>query len=161
MTTQGRDVARQMLGSFATVARQWGATPVDGHIAEGFGLAIEDSEIRIIYLLGSRTQDLRPGDVAEQLGITRPTLSKSLTRMRTAGLVESAVVEDDRRSVYVTLTPEGKDAYRRLVDYGVDSIRAANAGLGRSELETIQRFLDRFAQQLGGPPPVVFPATAR
>ncbi|KIP53473.1 MarR family winged helix-turn-helix transcriptional regulator [Leucobacter komagatae] len=161
MVDRARDIERQMLGAFATVARQWGATPLEGTIAEDVGLAIEDSEIRILYVLGARTEEMRPGDIAVQLGVTRPTLSKSLTRLRTARLVESSVADDDRRSVFVTLTPEGRDAYARLVDFGMDMIRGACAGLSRQELEIIRGFLGRFADRLGGPPPVVFPAVAR
>lgn len=156
-----RDLERQMLGAFATVARQWGAVPLEGTIAEQVGLDIEDSEIRMIYILGARTGEMSPGDVAQQLGVTRPTLSKSLTRLRVAGLVESAPTENDRRSVYVTLTETGRDAYTALVDFGMELVHSAAAGLSQAELASVARFLERFAHCLGGPPPVVFPKAAR
>lgn len=151
--------AREMrlLSAFATVARQWGATPLEGEVARGLGLDIEDSEIRLIYLLGSRTAELRPGDLAEQLGITRSALSKSLSRLRLAGLAESAVTASDRRSVFVTLTATGRDAYRQLVELGAAHVREASTGISPAELATISGFLERFAQRLGGPPPIVLP----
>ena len=150
-----------MLGAFATVARQWGAVPLEGTIAEQVGLDIEDSEIRVIYILGARTEEMNPGDVAKQLGVTRPTLSKSLTRLRVAGLVESAPTEYDRRSVYVTLTEAGSTAYTALVNFGIDLVQSAAEGMSHSELSTVSEFLERFAVRLGGPPPVVFPLLAR
>ncbi|GAA2831054.1 DNA-binding MarR family transcriptional regulator [Leucobacter komagatae] len=156
-----RDIERQMLSAFATVARQWGAVPIDGHIAERIGLDIEDSEIRIIYMLGARTRELRPGDVAEELGVTRPTLSKSLTRLRNASLIESAVAQEDKRSIYLRLTAAGKDAYQRLIDMGTGLVRAANDDLTKDEMRTIRDFLDRFTEQLGGPAPLDLPPEAR
>ncbi|WP_416549562.1 MarR family winged helix-turn-helix transcriptional regulator [Leucobacter sp. BZR 635] len=161
MAARTRDIERQMLGAFATVARQWGATPLEGHIAKRLGLSIEDSEIRIIYILGARTDDMRPGDLAEQLSVSRPSLSKSLTRLRTAGIVESEVANDDRRSVYVTLTEAGKEAYATLINFGTEIIHSVNGGLTVSELETVKGFLERFAERLGGPGPVVLPPEAR
>lgn len=150
-----------MLGAFATVARQWGATPLEGRIAEQLGLQIEDSEIRIIYVLGARTEEMRPGDIATQLGVTRPTLSKSLTRLRTAKLVESAPADDDKRSVFVTLTVRGREAYSALIEFGIDIIDSANGDLSTDDLDLVRRFLERFAAQLGGPGPVIFPEFPR
>ncbi|GAA1564270.1 MarR family winged helix-turn-helix transcriptional regulator [Leucobacter aridicollis] len=156
-----REIERQMLGALATVARQWGAVPADGQVAERVGLDIEDSEIRIIYLLGARTSELRPADVADMLGVTRPTLSKSLTRLRNAHLIESTVTEQDRRSVYVSLSEEGRDAYRRLVDLGIGLIDEANADMSKEELRLVGNFLDRFVRGLGGPAPIVLPPVPR
>ena len=161
MTSRARDVERQMLGAFATVARQWGATPLEGTIAETLGLDIEDSEIRVIYLLGARTVEMRPGDLATQLGVSRPTLSKSLTRLRTAKLVESAPADDDKRSVFVTLTENGREAYRTLIDFGINVIDSANGDLSSDDLAVVGQFLERFAKQLGGPGPVVLPESPR
>lgn len=161
MTSQTRDIERQMLGAFATVARQWGATPLEGNIAETLGLEIEDSEIRVIYVLGARTVEMRPGDLATQLGVSRPTLSKSLTRLRTARLVESAPADDDKRSVFVTLTDHGRAAYRALIEFGINVIDSANGDLSSDDLALICEFLERFAEQLGGPGPVVLPEVPR
>ncbi|MFF8817771.1 MULTISPECIES: MarR family winged helix-turn-helix transcriptional regulator [Leucobacter] len=156
-----REIERQMLGALATVARQWGAVPSDGQVAERVGLDIEDSEIRVIYILGARTTELRPADVAEMLGVTRPTLSKSLTRLRNAQLIESTVTEQDRRSVYITLTDQGRDAYERLVDVGVRLIHDAKVDMTGEELRIVGGFLERFVQGLGGPAPIVLPPVAR
>ena len=156
-----QDIERQMLSAFATVARQWGAVPVDGHIAESIGLAIEDSEIRIIYMLGARTRELRPGDVAEELGVSRPTLSKSLTRLRNANLIVGETDPTDKRSINLRLTDAGKDAYQRLIDMGTGLVRAANDDLTRDEMRIIRDFLARFIKQLGGAAPIDLPREAR
>lgn len=161
MGTGARQIELGMLGAFATVARQWGATPLAGRIAESAGLAIEDSEIRLIYVLGARTTQLSPADVAAQLGVTRPALSKSLSRLRAANLIESAVSVEDRRSVYVSLTEAGRSAYVTLVGVGLDLVSAASDGLSQADLALIHGFLARFASGLGGPDPVEFPEHAR
>ena len=98
---------------------------------------------------------------AEMLGVTRPTLSKSLTRLRNAQLIESTVTEQDRRSVYITLTDQGRDAYERLVDVGVRLIHDAKVDMTGEELRIVGGFLERFVQGLGGPAPIVLPPVAR
>lgn len=150
-----------MLGAFATVARQWWAKSQESSISQHLGVEVSDSEILIIYMLGARTEDLRPGDMAEQLGVSRPTLSKSLTRLRMAGLIESTPTADDRRAVYVALTLAGREAYGALVEFGVGLIHSVSDGFTPAELTAIEMFLGRFAERLGPRPPIVFPPIAR
>ena len=155
------DLEREILSALVTVVRQWGSSHVQGDVASKLGVDIPDGEIRMIYMLGCRTDDLTPGEIAEHLGVSRPTVSKSLTILREAGLVTHEVAPDDRRSVYVALTEQGRAAYSRLVHAGMELIRAIGEPFAEEEREVIGRFLSTLASNLGGPPPVVLPECAR
>jgi MarR family transcriptional regulator, organic hydroperoxide resistance regulator len=51
---------------------------------------------------------LTPGDVAQRLGLSTPTVVKMATRMETAGLVERRPDERDARLVRLHLTDRGR-----------------------------------------------------
>lgn len=151
----------EMLSAFATVARQWWANLEHSSISQQMGLDLSDSELVVVYVLGSRTRELRPGDLAERLGVSRPTLSKLLTRLRGMGMIHSAPADDDRRAVHVLLTPAGREVYCNILAFGVELIRSVSGDFSQSEVEAIRTFLTRFANRLGALPPILFPPMAR
>lgn len=150
-----------MLSAFATVARQWWANLQNTSISQQVGLNLSDSELVVIYVLGSRTAELRPGDLAERLGVSRPTLSKLLARLRGMGMIHSAPADDDRRAVHVLLTPAGREAYCSILAFGVQLIRSVSGDFSQPELDAVRTFLTRFANRLGALPPILFPPMAR
>ncbi|WP_345201561.1 MarR family winged helix-turn-helix transcriptional regulator [Fodinibacter luteus] len=67
---------------------------------------------------------VQPSVVAESLGRPRSTLSRSITRLLAAGMIESRPVPGDRRRVNLTLGPEGRRSlaafHAALADYFED-----------------------------------------
>jgi DNA-binding MarR family transcriptional regulator len=51
---------------------------------------------------------LTPGELARQLALSTPTVTRATTRMETAGLVRREPHEHDRRLVRLFLTPRGR-----------------------------------------------------
>jgi DNA-binding transcriptional ArsR family regulator len=63
-----------------------------------------------------RKQPRRAGDLADQLGMSRPAMSRHLKVLRTTGLIEPASDEDDMRARVYRLRPEPFSLLRTWLD---------------------------------------------
>lgn len=160
MSTLSDDLGRDILSALVTVVREWTHVGTQTDDTALPGVAIPTGEIRLMYLLGSHPEPLTPGAIADNMGISRPALSKSLGLLREAGLITHEQAPGDRRSVYVLLTASGRDAYSWLMGLGVDLLRRAAAGMPEGEVAAVAGFLGRLAAEVGTTPPVVLPQTA-
>lgn len=154
MSSRQDDRERKILGSLITVVREWGAPTAHGEVAERVKVDVPNGEIRMIFMLANRPP-MRPVDIADHLAITRPAVSKSLQALREAGFITHLPAPEDARSFYVTLTEEGHEAHQRIVAAGVGLIRSVGEDFSESELDAISRFIQRFAQRVGGDGPIV------
>lgn len=161
MTDTHANIELELLSAFVSLVRNWSSVNARGHVARTAGVNIPDSEIRVIYLLGARTREVRPSDIANQLGVSRPSLSKSLALLRDEGLVTGKTTECDRRAVSVTLTDAGKEAYRRLLNAGLALVERAKGDFTTEELLTVARFMRTFLSNLDGPAAIMLPEQAR
>lgn len=110
-------------------------------------LALPDldlTESNVLWVLGYQGP-LRPMDLAAQLGMRRPNVSKVVNRLEEAGLVERRPEARDKRSVRVHLTTRGERAARRLYEAGDAQITELTRGWTESELEDFARHAARFA----------------
>jgi MarR family transcriptional regulator, organic hydroperoxide resistance regulator len=83
----------------------------------------------VLALLGER-DGLTMGEVAEALAIQPPTVTKMVSRLSAAGLVERRAVEGDHRKAAVYLTPAGRGK--------LEQIEAIWQGLEQDALEGIE-----------------------
>lgn len=153
-------LAHDVLTALVNVVRHWSSPSLEGSVASEAGVNIPDTEIRVIYLLGSRNGMLRPSDLAEQLGMSRSSLTKSLALLREQGLICGEATPGDRRAVSVTLTAAGKEAYEVLIRAGLDLVREASREFSSEDLEAVARFLCGFVAKLDGNP-IDLPIRAR
>ena len=58
--------------------------------------------------------DVRQSDLAEQLGITQPSLVRTLDQLAASGLIQRLPHPTDKRSNRVQFTPEGSDLAARI-----------------------------------------------
>lgn len=85
-------------------------TPIDATLA-----ALADPHRRgVVDLL--RRQPRRAGDLADELGMSRPAMSRHLKVLRRTGLIEPASDEADARARIYRLRPEPFGALRRWLD---------------------------------------------
>lgn len=66
----------------------------------------------LVQLRHAQDGQLRLQDLGEWLALSTSGLSRRVTRMEEAGLVKREPCPDDRRGVFVVLTPEGEAAYQ-------------------------------------------------
>lgn len=83
--------------------------------------------------------------VAEHVGLTPPSASKMIDRLVQRGLVLREEASTDRRSIALTLTPEGEAALARSRQATVEDLAAALAELDAGELLALRENLELMA----------------
>ena len=87
---------------------------------------------------------LKMGDLAERLVITRGGLTKLVDRLVTAGLLERAFCETDRRVSYATLTPAGAGLLEEMRPVVIAELKVAFAAkLSVAEANELRETLER------------------
>lgn len=72
------------------------------------------------------------GDLAEELGLERTTLSRNLGVVESEGWVKVGIAGDDARSRIVTATAKGHKAVTKALPAWREAQEAATAAIGRS-----------------------------
>ena len=85
----------------------------------------------LVHLMRRRTVSVR--EIHERVNLDKPRVSRAVSRLEAAGLVQKAAAEDDARLVAISLTPRGM----RVLDDILPSARDVEANLltGLSEVE--------------------------
>ncbi len=91
-------------------------------------------------------------DLARELGIEGPTLTRHLDNLERNGLVLRRPSEADRRAVRVELTGAGEEAHRRMLAAVIAFNRRLQAGLSREELQQLDGLLGRLAGNVSHQP---------
>ncbi|MGO4250601.1 MarR family winged helix-turn-helix transcriptional regulator [Paenarthrobacter sp. RAF54_2] len=92
---------------------RWSLYEFHALLVERSGVSIDRSMISILTRL-SATGTLRISDLANRLGLDRSTLSRQVAAAVTAGYVSRTTDESDSRAYLVSMTDEGKAAYRAV-----------------------------------------------
>lgn len=94
-------------------------------------------------LVGADDQTLRMGELADALGSPAPRLSKAVTRLEGRALVERVNCEEDRRSINVHLTRNGRRAWLRATPSHIALARdTILADLSPDQLVTLAGLLE-------------------
>jgi MarR family transcriptional regulator for hemolysin len=80
-------------------------------------------------------------ELAEAVGIEGPTLTHHLNRMETAGLVTRDRDPGNRRVHRVALTPEGEQAFERMLGAVTEFDRRLRAGLTDAQVDELSGLL--------------------
>lgn len=75
---------------------------------------ISNSEFAVLEQLAAAGPEcgLRMHELGEHAHVTQSALSRLVARLESDGLVERQACSDDRRSVFIRLTPDGRTLYR-------------------------------------------------
>lgn len=138
MTERPRDHAvRDLLAAVIGLVANWNAVSTQGSIARAVGVDIPAGDVRALYTLGLLGGTVRPADFATALAQTRPTTSKLIGRLETAGLVARSRAEGDLRAVDIVFTEHGGEAYARLVAAGASMVDQAMTDMTAAEIDVI------------------------
>lgn len=81
--------------------------------------------------------------IAAYCEIEQTTVGSILLRMENAGLVRRRQKDGNRRSLYVSLTPAGKEKAEKLMDIFRENENTATANLSETEVETLKELLKK------------------
>lgn len=96
---------RQLLDRHAAVSCALEKALQDGH---GIGLSEFETLDRVV---DANCGKYRMADLAGDIHLSQSALSRAITRLEKDGLVERSACDQDRRSVFVCLTPQGRKVY--------------------------------------------------
>jgi DNA-binding MarR family transcriptional regulator len=95
------------------------------------------------------TEDgLTPGEIARQLGLATPTVTRTATRMEAAGLLRRQPHPTDRRMVRLFLTPRGQDLEKVINAETQQLTDRALATFTEAERTTLTEMLRRLRRNL-------------
>ena len=89
-------------------------------------------EMRVLYELGSRSRPTA-GEIARHLGHDPAYLSRILKNFRDRGLVETAPAPEDARRNLLSLTPQGRETFRRFDRASSDEVAAVLKDIAESD----------------------------
>jgi DNA-binding MarR family transcriptional regulator len=105
---------------------------------EKFGLTVP--QWRILLTLWQH-RECRFGELAKLTSIEPPTLSRLLNAMTKSRWVKRRRIEEDTRSVAVSLTPAGTDLFERTVPFAENVNKLYVDRLSAADVKVLQRAL--------------------
>jgi DNA-binding MarR family transcriptional regulator len=110
-------------------------------------LGVSAPQWRILAVLQERAP-CTMNELAQVTTIDRTTLTRAVDRMAETGLVARRGDARDRRSVRLSLTAAGKEAFRRVLPRVVEQNERAMRGFAASELADFRAQLHRMVRNL-------------
>jgi DNA-binding MarR family transcriptional regulator len=93
---------------------------------------------------------LMPSELAERIGVTRPTITGLVDGLVKQGLVERAAAANDRRAVRVRLTRAGKRRMGSLLPGQFAAMASIVDGLSKRDRATLRRLLGSIEEKMDG-----------
>lgn len=126
------------------VSRSWRQLADDALSSLGIS---NSSGWALVHLL-RQGKTVRQSELARIVGITEPSLVRTLNLLEGAGLIERIADETDRRAKHLALRPEG-EALAERIDTRLNALRASLLdGIPDEDLETTVAVLDRIAARV-------------
>jgi MarR family transcriptional regulator, organic hydroperoxide resistance regulator len=101
--------------------------------------------LRILWQQDGLTQR----ELSEQAGVMEPTTFAALKSMEELGLVERRQLPENRKNVYVHLTPQGRALKAKLVPLAEEVNRVATRGVPADDIAAMRRALELMLANLG------------
>jgi DNA-binding MarR family transcriptional regulator len=97
----------------------------------------------LVVLSEAEDNRLRMHDLAERVLLSRAGLTRLVDRMTSAGLVQRVPCAEDRRGLYVVLTPHGQDALEMAAPLHLAAVRRHfTSHLTAKQLASVKDALD-------------------
>jgi DNA-binding MarR family transcriptional regulator len=141
VSDRDRPVERIQAG-LQTVARAITQVKLHERLLIAAGVRLDRAGASLLFKLYIRGSSMRVTELAEQLGVDAPTVTRKIQQLERDGLVGRHADPDDRRASQIELTPAGRRTIER-----VNKARRAWLESLLSDWDT--KDLDSFAELLG------------
>ncbi|MHB8779853.1 MAG: MarR family winged helix-turn-helix transcriptional regulator [Candidatus Geothermincolia bacterium] len=101
----------------------------------------------ILFVLLEKTT-ATVSELSQQMKITPSVVSRMVDRLVDKDMVERNRDEADRRVVYVSLAPKGREFLERIAEYHADKVRDLWASVKEEDRQTFIKLLGLISQQL-------------
>jgi DNA-binding MarR family transcriptional regulator len=118
---------RGMLRAHASLTKA-----LDAELLREHGLPLSSYEV-LLFLADSREGRLRMSELADGVLLSRSGLTRLVDRMEREGLLRRERCEEDARGFLATITPTGRELFRRARRTHLDGVR--------------ERFLQHFSEE--------------
>ena len=108
-------------------------------IAEEEGFSA--SELRALFYIGEHVS-VTPKQLAEHMHMTTAAITFISRRLVEADILDRVAHPDDRRSIFLELTPRAHAALERIHSEFTSMVRSATASLDARELDDFTKYLD-------------------
>ncbi|WP_243229619.1 MarR family winged helix-turn-helix transcriptional regulator [Microbacterium sp. CIAB417] len=146
----------ELLSALTRLATHWSSASTQSVVAAAAGVEVDPIDIPPLYVLGLEGP-ARAGDLAVALRLSRPTMSKQLSRLERGGFIERAVDPSDARGTIVRLTETGHTVHQRLVAQGIAMMTEAlndwDAAESTQFAGRLTRFVDGVLRTTSAPHP--------
>lgn len=132
----------RVLRSLATCYQAFEAYSA-AHVRE---LGLTPPQFDVVVTLGN-TAGMSCRELGERTLITKGTLTGVLDRLEARRLIRRTPSEQDRRSVFVQLSPAGEALFEKVFPRHVAHLQPAFAELNARELETLEALLGRLTRR--------------
>ena len=96
--------------------------------------------------------ELTLGDIAAECAMDPAAVSRQVRVLEVDGLLRRATHEDDARVTVVTLTPDGRKVYRRIVEFRTSYMTEVLASWSAADRDTLARLVNRLVDDFKSVP---------
>jgi DNA-binding MarR family transcriptional regulator len=144
---QGRSVDRIEVG-LQTVARAITQVRLHERLLLAAGVRLDRAGAYLLHKLHLGRTPQRVTDLAEQLGVDAPTVTRKIQQLEREGLVERHPDPADRRASRIQLTPSGKKMIERIEKARRSWLERLLQDWDPADLEVFGVLLGRFSESL-------------
>lgn len=114
-------------------------------------MAMGENELLVLrYLLRDSSRRVRPGELTKYLGLSTASTTAILDRLERSGHLTRAANPEDRRSVFVQVTPRAHAEVRQTLGNMHDRMLAAVIDMAPEESAAVIAFLQRMSEAVDG-----------
>ena len=111
---------------------------------------LSHSRFTAMSILTKADTGLFPNELADEMGISRATVSTIIKGLETGGLAEISKADNDGRMKKIVITEKGRTLYDELLPEYFAILSSAATGLGKKDMktvaETMQTVMDNLAK---------------
>lgn len=101
-----------------------------------------------VLLILAEKGDLTVGQLADELDVRPPTITKTILRLCNHGFVAKNTCKEDQRQNFVSLTQKGASIVERLQSYITTIEQTALSGINNEEAHLLSNLLARIEKNL-------------
>jgi DNA-binding MarR family transcriptional regulator len=131
-----------------TVARAITQVKLHERLLLAAGVRLDRAGAHVLYKLYTQGSSLRVTELAEQLGVDAPTVTRKIQQLEREGLVIRHPDPDDRRATRLSLSPSGRKTIERVRKARRAWLEGLLGDWETKDLDTFAELLGRFSGSL-------------